>query len=822
MRFLYFIARHNIIYRAISMLLIVLVTVLVYWQINRDIEADREVPLTAALSTYSSKLEGDTLKSRALGAAMLFGLENFNAKQLALGKLPPDAPQVLSALDILRRLYFSQTVYLVNQRGVVAASSSQGDTGGTGFDLSDRSFVKMAMRGITNIYPGMDSITNERCIFLAAPIRTELDENSKVIGVIVLTVGADKVDALLESWSGGHAILLSPQGVVFAASRKDWIFHITTKESKEPIDRIRQAQQFGNLFDQAPPPSLPFTLDNPETNIDGVTYAVRSRPLLWEDPAGNWSLLLLDRRDYWWALWRVLALAGLAGLVTSLVLFWLYTLARNAALQQIIHRELSIAAATFESNEGIMITDAHANIIRVNQAFQDVTGYSSKEVLGKNPRILSSGRHDKVFYDAMWKTLLGTGSWTGEIWDRRKSGQIYPKLLTITAIKNDRQEITQYVGIFSDITERKREEEALLLESGTMHRRTEELTQELGYLLKNSFNEIYIFDAHSLHFLLTSEGAEKNLGYSTDELKQFTPLDLCPSITKVRFRQMLALLSTGEQQSLFFETVLQRKNGSTYPVEVRLQFINLDTPVFMFIIQDITEHKSAERQLRNLSTHLLTVREEEKASIAREIHDDLGGTLTALKMDMNWLADEISGNKEAIPFLKHVESMSQLLDHAATVTRRVITDLRPTVLDDLGLCAALEWQAGQFQKRTGIQCLVTCGTEDCKYELDKIQTINLFRIFQESLTNVARHSGASRVEVDLRYVGEEVILTINDNGCGLPEWHTTAQTSFGMLGMRERAEQIGGRINFYSPPGGGFGVTVILPLLADNQKEERT
>ncbi len=822
MRFLYFIARHNIIYRAISMLLILSVMVLAYWQINRDIAADREVPLTAALSTYSSKLEGDTLKSRALGAAMLFGLENFNAKQLALGKLPPDAPQVLSALDILRKLYFSETVYLVNQRGVVAASSSQGNTGGTGFNLSDRSFVKMAMRGIPNIYPGMDSITNERCIFLAAPIRTELDENSKVIGVIVLTVGADRVDALLESWSGGHALLLSPQGVVFAASRKDWIFHMIGKESKEPIDRIWRAQQFGNLFDQAPPASLPFTLDNPETNIDGVIYAVRSRPLLWEDPAGNWLLVLLDRRDYWWALWRVLALAGLAGLVTSLVLFWLYTLARNAVLQQIIHRELSIAAATFESNEGIMITDAHANIIRVNQAFQDITGYRSEEVLGKNPRTLSSGRHDKVFYEAMWKTLLATGSWTGEIWDRRKSGEIYPKLLTITAVKNNRQEITQYVGIFSDITERKREEEALLFESGTMHRRTEELTQELGYLLKNSFNEIYIFDADSLHFLLTSEGAEKNLGYSTDELKQFTPLDLCPSIAKMRFRHMLALLRTGEQQSLFFESVLQRKNRSTYPVEVRLQFINLDTPVFMFIIQDITEHKSAERQLRNLSTHLLTVREEEKASIAREIHDDLGGTLTALKMDMNWLAEEISGNTEAIPFLKHVESMSQLLDHAATVTRRVITDLRPTILDDLGLCAALEWQAGQFQERTGIQCLVTCDTENCKYELDKIQTINLFRIFQESLTNVARHSGASRVEVHLRYLGEEVILTINDNGCGLPEWHTIAQTSFGMLGMRERAEQMGGRINFYSPPDGGFGVTVILPLPADNQKEEKT
>ncbi len=1049
------------------MLLIVIVMVLANWQINREMLADREVPLTDALSTYSSKLEGDTIKSRAMGAAILFGLENLNAKKLALGKLPPDAPQVLSSLTLLSKLYFKEAAYLVNQHGVIASSTNQGGTSGIGLDLSDRSFIKTAMTGIPNIYPSVDSITNSRCIFLAAPIRAEQNDGSKVIGVVVLKAEADKVDALLESWTGGPAMLLSPQGLVFAASRKSLIFHIAADANKESIDRVLQTPQFGSLFNQTPPPSLPFTLDKPETNIDGVTHIVRSRSLLWKDSDGNWTLVLLDKRDPWWEQWSVLTGAGLAGLVSTLALFWLYTMARDAVSRQINHRELSIAAVTFESNEGIMIvdsnkvilkvnhaftkitgytseeavgntpamftsgrqdkefyrhmwdaielesnwcgeiwnkkksgeiylawltitvvknedgkianyiatytditerqrlqaetvtlfrrnqalmknaidgihildiqgnimeandsfcrmlgytqeeiiqlnvadwdknwsddelrermkqltldgvsstfetthcrkdgtlidieisctgveidgqhylfassrditsrklaenmlrvaaatfetneaimiTDTHANIIRVNQAFQDITGYSSEEVLGKNPSILSSGVQDKAFYVAMWKQLLDNGSWTGEIWDRRKSGQIYPKLLTITAIKNDRQQIVQYVGIFRDITERKKAEEEILLKSGTEHKRAEELTQQLGHLLKNSFNEIYIFDAHSLHFLLTSEGAEKNLGYSTEELKQFTPPDLCPSITKERFSQMLALLISGEQQSLFYETVLQRKNGTTYPVEVRLQFIKLDIPVFVFIIQDITEHKSAERQLRNLSMHLQTVREEEKANIAREIHDDLGSTLTALKMDINWLMDEMSVNKEAAPFLEHVESMSQLLDDAARVTRRVITDLRPTILDDLGLCAALEWQAGQFYKRTGIQSLFTCRTDDCEYELDKIQTINMFRIFQESLTNVARHSGASRVEVEFKYGDDEVVLVINDNGCGLPEGHIIAQNSFGMLGMRERAEQMGGTIKFYSPPNGGFSVTVLLPLLTDKQNWDKS
>ena len=140
----------------------------------------------------------------------------------------------------------------------------------------------------------------------------------------------------------------------------------------------------------------------------------------------------------------------------------------NEQLQQEIgerrqaEEALRIAAVAFETHEAILITDAEANIVRVNQAFQQITGYSAQEVLGRNPRILNSGRQDKAFYAAMWKQLLGTGSWEGEILDRRKNGEIYPKSLTITAVKNERGETTEYVGIFSDITDRKRAEDEIL------------------------------------------------------------------------------------------------------------------------------------------------------------------------------------------------------------------------------------------------------------------------------------------------------------------------------------------------------------------------
>lgn len=139
----------------------------------------------------------------------------------------------------------------------------------------------------------------------------------------------------------------------------------------------------------------------------------------------------------------------------------IFVFSHNITPRKQADQALRVAAATFEMHEAIVITDAEANIIRVNSAFTDITGYSSEDVMGKNPRMMSSGRHDSTFYVAMWRKILETGSWAGEIWDKRKSGEIYPKWMTITAVKNQRGETTQYVAIFSDITERKRAEEEI-------------------------------------------------------------------------------------------------------------------------------------------------------------------------------------------------------------------------------------------------------------------------------------------------------------------------------------------------------------------------
>lgn len=256
------------------------------------------------------------------------------------------------------------------------------------------------------------------------------------------------------------------------------------------------------------------------------------------------------------------------------------------------------------------------------------------------------------------------------------------------------------------------------------------------------------------------------------------------------------------QGNLWFELSVSRKSGYA-----------AHDPRFIVMSRDITERKTAERQLRDLTAHLQTVRDEEKTSIAREIHDVLGCTLSALKVETYCLKDKLPESEATEFSIGHIGEISHLIEEAANIIRNIITGLHPPILDDLGLHAALEWQAGQFQKRTGIQCRVNCIGD--RGNLDKLHSITLFRICQESLTNVMRHSGASHVDIEYHHSEEEVVISIIDDGCGLSKNSSDKQGSFGMLGMRGRVEQLGGTISFDTTYGGGLSVTAIFTLPAE-------
>ena len=214
--------------------------------------------------------------------------------------------------------------------------------------------------------------------------------------------------------------------------------------------------------------------------------------------------------------------------------------------------------------------------------------------------------------------------------------------------------------------------------------------------------------------------------------------------------------------------------------------------------KDISEREEAEQaliqsheRLRDLTSHLQVVREEERTLIAREIHDELGQALTALKMDVHWLRQRLPGEKQLMIDKTHV--MSRLIDWTVQSVRRICAELRPQLLDDFGLSAAMEWEAEEFSKRTDIETKILSDSEDLV--LPQGISVALFRIFQEALTNITRHANATIVEIILKGNQTRVEMRISDNGKGIEDQEILDSKSFGIIGMRERVHYLGGNLS---------------------------
>jgi two-component system sensor histidine kinase UhpB len=219
------------------------------------------------------------------------------------------------------------------------------------------------------------------------------------------------------------------------------------------------------------------------------------------------------------------------------------------------------------------------------------------------------------------------------------------------------------------------------------------------------------------------------------------------------------------------------------------------------------EIERSREELRALSRHLQTVREEEKARIAREVHDELGSTLTALKMDLDMLGEKLRDAPD--PLRQKRAEMDKLVEAAVAATRRIVTDLRPSILDDLGLSAALQWQAAEFAKHSDTRVHVDVAATDQQPSRDV--ALAVFRIFQETLTNVARHAKATEVWVSFGATADAFVLQIRDNGTGLSAEDLGKPASHGIRGMRERARQVGGDVTVASQPGSGTTVVISVP-----------
>ncbi|MGO9015609.1 MAG: response regulator [Dissulfurispiraceae bacterium] len=285
-------------------------------------------------------------------------------------------------------------------------------------------------------------------------------------------------------------------------------------------------------------------------------------------------------------------------------------------------------------------------------------------------------------------------------------------------------------------------------------------------------------------------------------------------------------------QTLYLDQVHQ--NGSLVPTEIVTTLMLNDegrATELLGVSRDITERKQIEEelrmaheqleqrvlertselnrsneQLRNLAAHLQYVREEERAKIAREIHDELGQALTAQKMELSWFRERYGDNKA---ICDKAGAMMDALNATIRAVKRICTELRPSILDDFGLVEAMQWQANEFQTRTRIECAVDSVPEDI--EMDKERSTALFRIFQETLTNVLKHAGATKVTARMTKDKDNIILEVIDNGKGITDEQLSKPQSFGLIGMRERVYPWGGKVEITGHKNRGTKVKVSLP-----------
>ena len=484
---------------------------------------------------------------------------------------------------------------------------------------------------------------------------------------------------------------------------------------------------------------------------------------------------------------------------------------RNQAEARLQESESRFRTIYQHAGVGIAEIGADGHFLMANPALCRMLGYNELELVKKTFAEITHPE-DRVREAALLELIQSGESDSYEIEKRylHRNGSVVWAIVTSSAFKATECS-SHRILISQDITERKRleQEKLLLLDQERLAKADAKSAKtELLRILECISDGFLVLDREWRCRYINEQGA-RYLGCGPEDLigkniwTKF-PESVDQTICHLYHKALEEQVPICEE--VYFAQWKRSFYGRIYP----------STDGLSILFQDTTERRQSQQdlrdtleQLRSLSARLQTAREEERKQVARDLHDQIGQILTVVKMDVDWVAKHMPQDQTQVR--ARLESTLNLVRDATQSLRKICTELRPGVLDDLGLGAAIEWQANEFASRTGIQCEVSIPAEDLALEADRSTAI--FRIFQEALTNVARHAEAKVVRVFLAHRNGKVLLVVQDDGKGILESDlAVSKGSLGLLGMKERAQACGGKLQIWGEPGKGTTVAVEIPL----------
>jgi len=525
------------------------------------------------------------------------------------------------------------------------------------------------------------------------------------------------------------------------------------------------------------------------------------------------ALLAVAARSFEWYAREMQAAAeitgGISAILATLLLYRQIQQRQAAAqaLQNVIARVSDIVESAMDP---IITIDANQRIVLFNAAAEKAFGSSRDDVIGQPvdnllPERFRAKHREHVAHFGRTGTTARRMGGAAMLTGLRANGEEFPIEASISQHSEDGRPL--FTVILRDVGERIIAETSLALSEARMRG-----------ILDSAMDAIITVD-EGQYVVLFNAAAEAMFGYPRGEALGAPLAWFIPE----RFRDQ-----HGEHVRRFGETgtvsrrmgALRivtglRRNGEEFPIDASISQLEVSGGKFYTVIlRDVSERVRTEEalrrskdELRELGAAANDAREQEKSRIARELHDELAQTLTALQMDLAWCKERIPESQSAT--VARLAKMEAVLEETVAATRRIAADLRPLMLDDLGLVPAVEWLTESFAERTGIPCELVVDGEDL--DLPSAQATAIFRIVQESLANVAKHARASRVKVALERKGADLALSIRDDGSGFSLQTPRKANSFGLLGLRERASLLGGDVTIRSAPGEGTRVEVRLP-----------